>query len=210
MFGFVRDLILRLKNERHGDAVRAIRSDNGSEFKNSRFETFCRDLGLEHLFSSPYVACQNGVVERKNRSLCEMARTMLDEHRTLRRYWAEAVNTACHVGNWIFLRAFLNKTCYELMHGRAPRVSHFWAFGCRCFILKKGRLDKFESRSSDGIFLGYASHSRAFRVLNLDTNILMGTCEVTFDETQPCNSSVFEYVGDDEVSKIFEDEEDDA
>jgi hypothetical protein len=135
---------------------------------------------------------------------------MLDEHRTPRRYWAGAVNTACHVGR-NFLRAFLNKTCYELMHWRAPRVSHFRAFGCRCFILKKGRLDKFESRSSDGIFLGYASHSRAFRVLNLDTNLVMETCEVTFVETQPCNSSVFECAGDDEVGKkIFEDEEDDA
>jgi transposase InsO family protein len=143
----VRALILRLKNKRHGDAVRAIRSDNDSEFKNSHFETFCRDLGLEHQFSSRYVACHNGVVERKNRSLFEMARTMLDEHRPPRRYWAETVNTACHVGNWIFLRAFLNKTFYELMHGRAPRLSHFRDFGCRCFILKKGRLDKFESRS---------------------------------------------------------------
>jgi hypothetical protein len=76
--------------------------------------------------------------------LCEMAPTMLDEHRTPRRYWEEAVNTACHVGNRIFLRTFLNKTCYELMHGRAPRVSHFRAFGCWFFILKKGRLDKFE------------------------------------------------------------------
>jgi transposase InsO family protein len=86
MFGFVRDLILRLKNERNGDVVRAICSDNGSEFKNFRFETFCRDLGLEHQFSSPHVACQNGVVERKNCSPCEMAQTMLDEHRTPRRY----------------------------------------------------------------------------------------------------------------------------
>jgi transposase InsO family protein len=56
-FVFVRDLILRLKNKRHGDVVRAIRSDNGSEFKNSHFETFCHDLSLEHQFSSPYVAC---------------------------------------------------------------------------------------------------------------------------------------------------------
>jgi hypothetical protein len=65
--------------------------------------------------------------------------------------------------------------------------------------------------SSDGIFLGYASHSRAFRVLNLDTNLVMETCEVTFDEKQPCNSSVFESAGDDEVGKkIFEDEEDDV
>jgi transposase InsO family protein len=85
-FGFVQDLILRLRNERHGDAIRAIRSDNGSEFRSSHFETFCHDLGLEHQFSSPYTPPQNGVVERKNRTLCEMARTMLDEHRTPRRF----------------------------------------------------------------------------------------------------------------------------
>jgi transposase InsO family protein len=78
-FGFVQDLILRLKNERHRDAIRAIRSDNGSEFKNSHFETFCHDLGLEHQFSSPYTPSQNGKVERKNRTLYEMAWTMLDE-----------------------------------------------------------------------------------------------------------------------------------
>jgi transposase InsO family protein len=101
-FGFVRDLILRLKIERNGDAMRAIRSDNGTKFKNSHFETFFRDLVLEHQFSSPYVACQNGVVERKNHSVCEMARTMLGEHRTSKRYWAEAVNTACDVGDQIF------------------------------------------------------------------------------------------------------------
>jgi IS30 family transposase len=146
-------MIVRLKNERHGNAIRAIRSDNGSEFKNSRFDAFCRDLGLEHQYSTPFVPPQNGVVERKNRTLCEMARTMLDEHRTPRRYWAEAVITACHVSNRILLRAFKRKTSYELMHCRAPKVSHFRVFSCKCFILKKGELDMFEARSSDGIFL---------------------------------------------------------
>jgi transposase InsO family protein len=124
-FGFVQDLIMRLKKERHGNAIRAIRSDNGSEFKNSCFDAFCRDLGFEHQYSTPSVPPQNGVVERKNRTLCEMAMTMLDEHRTPRRYWDEAVNTACHVSNRILLRAFKKKTCYELMHGRALKVSHF-------------------------------------------------------------------------------------
>jgi len=209
-FDFVRDLILRLKNESNGGAMRAIRSDNGTEFKNTRFDAFCRDLGLEHQYSSPYVACQNGVVERKNRTLCEMARTMLDEHRTPRKYWAEAVNTACYVSNRIFLRAFKKKTCYELFHGRSPRVSHFRVFGCKCFILKKGNLDKFESRSMDGIFLGYANHSRAYRVLNLETNQIMETCEVTFDETIPCSSSAFECAGDDDLGQsIFEEEQPD-
>jgi hypothetical protein len=79
---------------------------------------------------------------------------MFDEHRTLRRYWAEAVNTACYVSNRIYLRVHKKKTCYELMHGRTPKVSHFHVIGCKCFILKKGKkLDKFEARSVDGIFL---------------------------------------------------------
>jgi hypothetical protein len=109
---------------------------------------------------------------------------MLDEHRTPRRFWAEAVNTACHVSNRIYLRVHKKKTYYELIHGRTPKVSHFHVSGCKCFILKKGKkMDKFESRSVDGIFFSYASHSRAYRVLNLETNQIVETCEVTFDET---------------------------
>jgi hypothetical protein len=72
-------------------------------------------------------------------------------------------------------------------------------------------LDKFEARSSDGIFLSNANHSRAYRVLNLETNQVMETCEVIFDETQPCSSFVFECAGNEDVGKkIFEDEEDEA
>ncbi|WVZ53302.1 hypothetical protein U9M48_004267 [Paspalum notatum var. saurae] len=165
-FGFVRDLVPRLRNESH-KAMRAIR-------------------GLEHQFSSPYTPPQNGVVERKNRTLVEMARTMLDEHRTPRRFWAEAVNTARYIANRIFLRAFLGKTSYELRFGKQPAVKHLRAFGCRCFVLKKaGHLDKFESRCLDGIFLGYASNSRAFRVWILEAKQVVETCEVFFDETMP-------------------------
>jgi transposase InsO family protein len=94
---------LRLRNERHGDAIRALHNDNGSEFRNSHFETFCHDLDLEHPFSSPYTPPQNGVLEKTNKILCEMARAMLDEHRTPRRFWAEVVNTACYDSNRIYL-----------------------------------------------------------------------------------------------------------
>jgi hypothetical protein len=138
-----------------------------------------------------------------------MAQTMLDEHRTLRRFWAEAVNTACYVSNRIYLRVHKKKTCYELMHGRTPKVSHFHVFGCKCFTLKKGKkLDKFEARSVDGIFFGYASHSRAYRVLNLETNQIVETCEVTFDETQPRSQLVFQCADDDELGmEIFLEED---
>jgi hypothetical protein len=97
------------------------------------------------------------------------------------------------------------------MHGRAPKVSHFRVFGCKCFILKKGKLDKFEARSSDGIFFGYANHFRAYRVLNLETNKIMEACEVTFDETMPCTSLGFECAGDEEMAEdLFEEEKDEA
>jgi transposase InsO family protein len=114
IFSHARDLILWLQTELPKNAMRAIRSDNGTKFKNSQFDSLCSSWGLEHQFSSPYVPQQNDVVERKNRTLVEMARTMLNEHRTPRRYWAEAINTACHVSNHIFLRAFMKKTSYEL------------------------------------------------------------------------------------------------
>ena len=90
----------------------------------------------------------------------------------------------------------MKKTSYELRFGRPPKVSHFRVLGCKCFILEQDNLDKFESRSSDGIFLGYASHSHAYHVLSLETNQVVETCEVTFDETMPCSSPVFESVSD--------------
>jgi hypothetical protein len=82
-------------------------------------------------------------------------------------------------------------------------------FGCKSFILKKvKKLDKFEARSVDGIFFGYASHSLAYRVLNPEINQIVETCEVTFDETQSCSLLVFECAGDDELGeKILQEEE---
>ena len=174
-FGFVRDLVLKLRNESQRP-MRAIRSDNGREFRNSRFDSFCSDHGLQHQFSSPYTPPQNGVVERKNRTLVEMARMMLDEHRTPRCFWAEAVNTACYIANRIFLRAFLKKTSYELWFGRQPSVKHLRLFGCKCFVLKKGgHMDKFESHCLDDVLLGYASRSRAFRVWIIETRQVVET-----------------------------------
>jgi len=183
-FGFFLQLAKRLNIE-FPKSLRAIRSDNGTEFKNSSFADFCASSGVEHQFSSPYVPQQNGVVERKNRTLVEMARTMLDEYSTPRRFWCDAVASACFVSNRVFVRANLHKTPYELRFGRRPSVKHLRVFGCKCFVLKTGSLDKFEAKSSDGLFLGYAEHSRAYRVYLIDSKKIVETCEVTFDEASP-------------------------
>jgi transposase InsO family protein len=102
-FTHASDLIIRLQNEFPKNAMRAIDSDNGTESKNTHFETFCASSGLEHQFSSPYEPRQNSIIERKNPTLVEMASMMLDEHRTPRRFWAKAINTTSHVSNHIFL-----------------------------------------------------------------------------------------------------------
>jgi hypothetical protein len=97
---------------------------------------------------------------------------------------------------------------FELRFGRQLSVSHLRPFGCKCFILERDNLDKFESRSSDVIFLGYTPHGRSYRVLNLETNTVVESCDVTFDETAPCTRDVFESVGDKEMEEsIFVDEE---
>jgi hypothetical protein len=137
-----------------------------------------------------------------------MARTMFDEHRTPRRFWADAISTACYISNQIFLRSILNLTPFELHFGRKPSISHLRPFGCKCFVLKRGNLDKFESHSSDGILLGYTPHGKSYRVFNLETNTVAESCDVTFDKTAPCPHDIFERACDKEMEgSIFVDEE---
>jgi transposase InsO family protein len=92
-----------------------IRSDNGTEFKNSQIDGFLEEEGIKHEFSSSYTPQQNGVVERKNRTLLDMVRTMLDEYKTSDRFWVEAINTACYSINRLYLHRILKKTSYELL-----------------------------------------------------------------------------------------------
>jgi hypothetical protein len=82
-----------------------------------------------------------------------MVRTMLDKHRTPRRFWVDAISTACYILNRIVLRSILHLAPFELHFGRKPSISHFTSFGCKCFVLKCGNLDKFESRYFDDILL---------------------------------------------------------
>jgi hypothetical protein len=83
------------------------------------------------------------------------------------------------------LRSILHFTPIELCLGHKPSVSHFRPFGCKCFVLKRGNLDKFESRSFDAILFGYTPHDRSYRVYNVETNTVVESCDVTFDETAP-------------------------
>ena len=94
--------------------IQNIRSDHGTKFKNQDFEKFYDEKGIDHNFSAPRTPQQNGVVERKNRTLEEMTRIMLYESNLPRYFWAEAINTACYILNRALIRYFFKKTPYEL------------------------------------------------------------------------------------------------
>jgi transposase InsO family protein len=157
-------LALRLNNE-HPNCLKAIHSDNGTKFRNASFDQFCLEHGVDQQFFAPLVPQQNVVMERKNCTLFEMARTMLDEHSTPMRFWADAISTVCYISNRIFLCSILHLTPFELRFDRKPSVSHLKPFGCKCFILKCGNPDKFQSLSFDGILIGYIPHGRSYLVL---------------------------------------------
>ena len=164
--------------------IKKIRSDNGKEFVNTNIEAYCDEVGIKHEVSSTYTPQQNGIVERKNRTLITLARTMLDEYNTPESLWAEAINTACYASNRLYIHKFHSKTPYELFNGKKPDVSYFWVFGCKCYIYKKKQhLGKFQRRCDIGFLVGYSSKSKAYRVFNHATGMVEETYDVEFDES---------------------------
>jgi transposase InsO family protein len=113
------------------EVIKTIRTDNGLEFKNYAMDDFMGEEGIKHEFSAPYTPQQNGVVERKNRTIIEMARTMLDEFKSPHNFWGEAIATAVHASNRLFLRPVYNKAPYELL------ISHKYRGSCVAFSISK-------------------------------------------------------------------------
>jgi hypothetical protein len=108
---------------------------------------------------------------------------MLDEYKTSDSFWVEAINTACHAINRLYLHKLRHKTAYELLTDKKPNVSYFRVFGCKCFILnKKPKSSMFASKVNEGIFLGYALNSHDYRVLNKTTGCVEVMGDLTFDE----------------------------
>ncbi|KAK1650395.1 hypothetical protein QYE76_068200 [Lolium multiflorum] len=163
--------------------IKAIRTDNGTEFKNYTMQEFVDDEGIKHEFSAPYTLQQNGVVERKNRTIIEMARTMSSEFNSPHNFLVEAISTVVHYSNRLFLRPLHNKTPYELLTGNKPNVMYIRVFGCKCLVKNnKGKLGKFETRTIEGIFVGYAENSHAYRYYNKSTGTIEVSCDVVFLE----------------------------
>ncbi|KAK1652560.1 hypothetical protein QYE76_070365 [Lolium multiflorum] len=178
----------------------AIRSDNGSEFKNYTLNDFLSDEGIRHQYSAAYTPQQNGVAERKNRTLMDMARSMMAEYKSCYNFWAEAISTACHSSNRLYLRKGLNKTPYEILTGNKPNISYFKVFGCKCFYKIKGvHLSKFAPKALEGIFVGYGAESHTYRIFDIASGIIIESCSVRFEENDGSQVGQVDVCAGDEI-----------
>ncbi|GJX80725.1 putative ribonuclease H-like domain-containing protein [Tanacetum coccineum] len=165
--------------------VKIIRCDNGTEFKNHAMNELCAKKGIKREFSVARTPQQNGVAERKNRTLIEAARTMLANSLLPIPFWAEVVNTACYVLNRVLVTKPQNKTPYELLIGNSPSISFMKPFGCPLTILNTlDSLGKFDGKSDEGYLLGYFTTSKAFRVYNKRTKRVEENLHINFLEDQ--------------------------
>jgi transposase InsO family protein len=163
--------------------IKCLRSDNGGEFTSNEFNKFCEDHGIKRQFSAPRTPQQNGVVERKNIIVQEAARTMLNEAKLPDKFWRDAVYTTVHILNRAQLRVNHDKTPYELWFGRPTSVKHFRVFGRKCYIKRDDdNLGKFDSRSDEGIFLGYSPNKKAYRCYNLRLHKIVESANVKVDD----------------------------
>ncbi|GJT83550.1 putative ribonuclease H-like domain-containing protein [Tanacetum coccineum] len=163
--------------------VHKIQTDNGIEFKNATLKAHYEKLGIMQQFSNARTPQQNGVVERHNRTLVEVACTMLIFSRLPEFLCAETISTACFTQNWSIIQTRYNKTPYELLHGKKPNVEYFHVFGSLCYPTNdREDLGKMKPKADIGIFIGYSETSRGFQIYNRRTKNIMETIHVKFDE----------------------------
>ncbi|GKB62343.1 retrovirus-related pol polyprotein from transposon TNT 1-94 [Tanacetum coccineum] len=180
----------------------------GREFDNEdELEKFCNPR-ITHNFSASCTPQSNGVVKRKNKTLQEMSRTMLNEQSLPQKFWCNAADTSTYILNRILIRSILGKTPYELLRGIKPTLDYFRVFGSKCFILNtKDYFTKFDPKSYEGVFLGYSQNSKAYIILNKHTRKVEESLNVTFNETPPPSKTsplVDDNLDEEEAIKVTE------
>ncbi|GJW18633.1 putative ribonuclease H-like domain-containing protein [Tanacetum coccineum] len=163
--------------------VTTVRTNKGIKFLNKNLHAYFAKEGIRHKTSTFRTPKQNGVVERQNRTLVEAARTMLSTTKVTLFFWAKAIATTCFTQNHSLVIPRHEKTPYHIINARKPSVKFFHIFGSLCYIVKDGEnLDKMKEKGDACIFVGYSTQSKAYRVFNKRTRIIVETIHVNFDE----------------------------
>jgi len=194
----------------HGCKIAKLKADNGGEFTSNEFRKFCRDKGIQMMFTVPYNPEMNSVSERLNRTLQEKATIMLIISGLEKKFWNEAILTANYIKNRSPTSAvgkqFKDKTPAEIWFKQKPNLSHLKIFGSICYnYIPVNNRSKFEKRSTKCIFLGYTASMGSYRLWDLEGNKLVIGRHVTFDETLILNQTKIVGISDSEASTSKDD-----
>lgn len=164
--------------------VKTIRSDNGTEFFNKHINSLFDSLGIIHQHSCVETPQQNGRAERKHKHLLSVARALKFQSNVLIHLWGDCLLTATYLINRTPTSILQNKSPYEALFHKPPCYSHLKNFGCLCYASTLSlRQDKFASRAHKCIFLGYASHQKGYKLMNLNFGQYLVSRDVCFYET---------------------------
>jgi len=148
-----------------GYKIQCLRSNNGKEYISTKFNQFCEEAGIEHQLIAPYTPEQNGISERRNRSVMEMTRCMFHEKELLKTFWAEAANITIFLRNRLPTEVLNDKTPFESWYGYKPSLTFLKVFGCVYFgHVPQVKHDKLDKKAIPRIFVGYSSVSKAYKV----------------------------------------------
>ena len=173
-----------LAESESGEKLKCFRTDRGGEFNYEEFKNFFDMNGIKRHLSAPYSPQQNGVVERKNRTIMSCVRSMLKEKRLPLELWAEAVNTCVYVLNRSFTKSLLDSTPYEKWSGRKPSVDHLRVFGSVVHVKTTRKMNKLEDRRNVMILIGYELGTKAYRCLDPTNFKVAISRDVIFEESQ--------------------------
>ena len=163
--------------------IKIFRSDNGGEYTSHSFKQHLAKHGVIHQTSCPYTPQQNGVAERKNRHLMEVARSMMFHTNVPKRFWGDAVMTACYLINKIPTKILQDQSPHEVLNKQKPSIDHLRVFGCLCFVLIPGQQrNKLEPRSTRAMFIGYSPNQKGYKCYSPETRRVLISRDVKFAE----------------------------
>uniref|UniRef100_A0A2N9GX95 Uncharacterized protein n=1 Tax=Fagus sylvatica TaxID=28930 RepID=A0A2N9GX95_FAGSY len=163
--------------------IKALRSDRGGEFTSNEFKEFCETNGIRRPLTVPRSPQQNGVAERKNRSILNMARSMLKSKKMPKELWAEAVDCAVYLSNRCPTRSVQGKTPQQAWSRKKPTVSHLRVFGSIAYMhVPDQERSKLDDKSEKYVFIGYDPSSKGYKLYNPSTKKVIVSRDVEFDE----------------------------
>ncbi|GJT89234.1 zinc finger, CCHC-type containing protein [Tanacetum coccineum] len=166
--------------------LRMLRTDRGGEFTSNEFTKYCKENGIARQLTAPYSPQQNGVVERRNRTVLSTTRSMMKAMKLPLTFWAEAVRHAIYILNRVSTRALEDKTPYEALYNRKPNLENLRIFGCTAYAkITIPHLKKLDDRSIPMIYLGVEEGSKACRLYDPKGKRKHVSRDVRFMETKP-------------------------